>query len=437
MSHPPHDGPWQPDSWRRFPSSQQPTYPDLDHLARIEAQLRQRPATITPPDAAALQDNLARAATGDTFILQAGDCAEPFADAVPVISQRKYNALMMLATWLELLIHQPVVTIGRIAGQFSKPRSQPYERQPHAELPAFRGDLVHSSAPSLASRTPDPDRLLLGSYLSEAIARDLWAASATASRTTSLTELMHCVQASRYHELHAALTTRYREPIELATTASPLYYSHEALLLPYEQALTHRWHHQYYNQGAHFLWLGYRTRQIGAAHLEYLRGLANPLGIKLGADTTTSELRQYLHILSPDHRTLVLILRMGQAQICAKLRELIPVVLDYAAPVVWMMDPMHGQYALTPSQQKTRYIDVMVTELSQAIHTLGEFGQHLGGLHLETTHEAVEECIDHSSTAPTTSPLSPYTSQCDPRLNTSQALWLMWQVFGDQQLAAK
>lgn len=428
MNHLPHDGQWQPDSWRRLPISQQPTYPNLDHLKHIEHRLRRRPGIVTPQHIGALKAQLKRAAAGDAFILQAGDCSEPFADAVPAISKRKYSALMMLATWLELLIHRPVITIGRIAGQFSKPRSQNYECSGHGELPAFRGDLVHSFPPTPASRIPDPDRLLLGSYLSEVIARDLEAEAATASLTTHLTQLMQCVQASRYHELQNALVARYRQPIELARVA-PLYYSHEALLLPYEEALTHRWQDRYYNQGAHFLWLGHRTRQIGQAHLEYLRGLANPLGIKLGANITPGELQQYLRILNPDHHALTLILRLGRAQIKSKLRELIPVVLDHAAPVVWMIDPMHGQYVSTPSQQKTRYVDVMVAETGEAIHTLHEFDQHLGGLHLETTYAAVEECLDHSGTPPPTGPLSPYTSQCDPRLAPSQALWLMWQVF--------
>ena len=440
MINPSHDRDWHPNSWRKFPIRQQPQYDQLDHLHQIEQQLRCKAGVVANQQTHQLLNSLQQAALGQQFVLQAGDCAEPFADADPEVSKHKYLNLMIMATWLELLINQPVVIIGRIAGQFSKPRSQLHEPSslPNQPLiPVFRGDLVHSFATTPQARRPDPDRLLLGSYLSEIVARDLNVMATQLNRTDCLAALMNHIQASQHSSLHHALTARYNEPIDLSPQLPPLFFSHEALLLNYEQAFSRysTQSGQYYNQGAHFLWLGNRTRHLGEAHIEYMRGIANPIGVKLGPSTTPAELKAYLKVLNPQQipAKLTLILRFGRAQVRAKLHELIPVVTEHNIPVVWMMDPMHGQWTYTPSGQKTRYIEVMLAEVGEAMHTLKQFGEHLSGLHLETSHELVNECIyqaDHHRLSPDNH-LTPYTSQCDPRLNLTQVLDMIWQLFGD------
>ena len=444
MTYPPHEHDWSLNSWRKLPIRQQPHYDQLDHLHQIEHQLNRKAAVVPTHQIQQLLNSLQRAALGQQFVLQAGDCAEPFADADPAVSKHKYLNLMLMATWLELLINQPVVIIGRIAGQFSKPRSQLYEhssRPNQPSVPVFRGDLVHSFTATTQARRPDPDRLLLGSYLTEVIANDLRTMATKLNRVDCLAELMNHIQTSQLTSLHNALTNRYHEPIDLSPQLPDLFFSHEALLLNYEQALSHysAQSQQYYNQGAHFLWLGNRTRHLGEAHIEYMRGIANPIGVKLGPATTPAELSCYLKVLNPQQipAKLTLILRFGRHQVRAKLHELIPVVTEHKVPVVWMMDPMHGQWTYTPSGQKTRHIEVMIAEITEAIQTLKQFGHRLGGLHLETSYDQVNECIyqaDHHLLSPETT-LSPYTSQCDPRLNLTQVLDMMWQLFGHSAAA--
>lgn len=423
---------WHPGSWRVFPITQQPHYSDQAHLQRIEHALTLTDGVVSDQETMDLQRHLARAAAGEIFILQAGDCAERFDDVDPYICQQKFLSLMMMAVWCELWIGKPVVVVGRIAGQYGKPRSSLYERVDHnIQIPIFRGDLIHSHRPQATLRIPDPDRLWLAAHLSSVCAQDLRRFEGMMSVEMMMASLMKLITQEGGEKIQSALERRFVEPISLSQLP-PLYFSHEALILNYEEAMSHYSYEmdRYTNQSAHFLWLGYRTRSLAGAHVEFLRGIANPVGIKLGVQTTACDLAEYLKVLNGDRTPakLTLIMRFGQDQLVKKLNKLVPVVVESGVPVVWLVDPMHGQGTSTASGQKTRFVEVMIEEVKLAAQTLEKFDCKLGGIHLETTYEQVAECVYQADGEPP-AVLSPYTSRCDPRLRTIQALDLITKAF--------
>lgn len=418
---------WNPGSWRRYPVKQQPHYPSADELQRVEREISSLGAIVSHHKTARLTQALSRAADGEVFFLHAGDCAERFEHSPYSVSQQKYLGLMMMALYLELIIHKPVMVIGRIGGQFAKPRSQLYE---DGDVPIFRGDNVHQLHKTKAAREPDPERLRQGYHQAKIIADDLELLDRQMSSEVFLAELLKCVSQlpseSAEAEWGERLQNIYHGELHIPSRPRPLFISHEALLLGYEQAMTHPYDGLYYNHGAHFLWLGNRTRSLDGGHVEYLRGIANPVGIKLGPETTAGELEGYLTKLNPESTPgkLVLITRFGFHQAAEKLSELIGVVDKIGIPVLWFSDPMHGQVVLTEWGQKTRYVDDIQAELHLVSQILAEHNHHLSGIHLETTHERVRECIWRHEPLEKSS-LTPYTSACDPRLTITQALHVM------------
>ncbi|MCY4380831.1 MAG: 3-deoxy-7-phosphoheptulonate synthase [Proteobacteria bacterium] len=425
-----HSQKWHPSQWRQFPARQQPEYPNPEALSAIEKQIATYPPLVAVEDIQALSTHLKLAEQGKAFILHAGDCAERFQDCDLATTNKKYLHLHVMATLLELQLAKPVTIIGRLAGQFAKPRSVNFSRVHYQEtretLPVFRGDNVHSFQHSHQDRQPDPSRLVTGYYKAKQVLHDLNTLSSYYSYEVFLTELLLQIKSLPQKQQHELLLL-YQEKINLPEAPRPLYTSHEALLLGYEEALTKPWHHGeeqvYYNLSSHFLWLGHRTRYFGEAHMNYISGIANPVGIKIGPETTPEELATYLQRLNPEKISgkLTLITRMGSQAVVKQLTLLIPVVKRMDIPVLWLCDPMHGHATILASGQKTRFVPDMKREVALTHQLLQKHSCALGGIHLETTHEAVSECLDEQC-VPLPQSLSPYTSFCDPRLTFSQAM---------------
>ena len=413
---------WNPGSWRQYPVKQQPHYSSADELQRVEREISSLGAIVSHHKTVRLTKALGRAAAGEVFFLHAGDCAERFDHSPYLVSQQKYLGLMVMALYLELVVHKPVMVIGRMAGQFAKPRSQQFE---DGDVPIFRGDNVHQIQKTKAAREPNPERLRQGYHRAKIIAGDLELLDSQMSSEVFLAELWK-LKDQLSPEWGEKLESIYHGQLHIPSRPRPLFISHEALLLGYEQAMTHPYDGLYYNHGAHLLWLGNRTRDLGGGHVEYVRGIANPVGIKLGPETTSAELEGYLAKLNPESipGKLVLITRFGFHQAAEKLSELIGVVDKMAIPVLWFSDPMHGQVVLTEWGQKTRYVEDIQAELNRVSQVLVEHNHHLSGVHLETTHELVRECIWRHDPLERSS-LTPYTSACDPRLTITQALHVM------------
>jgi len=371
---------WSPASWRRCEARQQPHYPDPGALAAAERELAAYPPLVGFAEVAALKAAIAEAQAGRAFLLQGGDCAESFAEfsaaniAANVALIEKMAGRIAAASGLE------VIPVGRMAGQFAKPRSAAIETRGGAALPAYRGDIVNSIAFDAAARRPDPERMF----------RAYAQAAATLSRI------------------------------------GRLYSSHEALLLPFEQALVRSEAGRAYASSAHFLWIGDRTRFVGSAHVEFARGLANPIGIKCGPTLAPEVLLRLLDILDPggEPGRITLIVRLGHERIAAALPPLLRAVGASGRPVLWSCDPMHGNTMRTPAGAKTRPLAAILAETRAFFGAAEAEGVRCGGLHFEMTGRDVAECTG-GGIAPGDADLADrYHSHCDPRLNPAQALAL-------------
>ncbi len=419
---------------------QQPEYPDPEALQRALDELAALPPLVTSWEIVALKEHFAQAAAGRCFVLQGGDCAERFADCN---SRRIANQLKVLIQMSLVLVQgtqKPVVRVGRFAGQYAKPRSADFEEVNGQRLPAYRGDLVNRPEPSPEARTPDPSLLLRG-YERAALTLNVIRALVKGGFADlhhpeywDLDWTRHSPQADEYHRMLRSITEslRFMENI-LGTSAAgsdriDFYTSHEALMLPYEQAQTRRVPHRpgWFNLSTHFPWVGIRTASPEGAHIEYLRGISNPVGVKIGPGLSTDEILRIAERLNPANEPgrLALIHRYGAARIAAELPPVIEAMRREGRAVLWICDPMHGNTRRTLNGYKTRSFDDIESELSQAIDIHPQCGSILGGMHIELTGENVTECTGGARGLCEADLGRAYESEVDPRLNYEQALEL-------------
>lgn len=409
---------WTPQSWLLKPVvAQAVEYEDPKALLEICHTISSLPPLVSPVKIEIARARFQAAALGKAFILQAGDCAESFHDVRPTIIQQKIKLLEEQCNLLSHGLHLPVVKVGRIAGQYAKPRSSPFETLPDgSKIHAFRGHNVNGM--SLDERVPDPQRLLLGYFHSKAT-MDLMK-----TYQGPLTPGSGKVPSSINHPSMTYIPTPSSSFDEAGTGA--IFTSHEALHLPFETAVTHN----NYNTSASFIWVGERTRQLDGGHLEYIRGLRNPLGIKVGPGMTGKELVELLNVINPNPSNtanighVTIITRLGVDNVDRVLPSLIQAVAEAGHRPVWMCDPCHGN-TQTVSGIKTRCVDRMLAEVVRTYDTHRRGGSFMGGLHLEQTGEEVTECLNHSFIGDDHGLDVNYRSLCDPRLSNAQALVLV------------
>lgn len=438
---------WAPDSWRAKPARQIPTdYPDPAALAGVEQVLRGYPPLVFAGEARNLKAGLAKVARGQAFLLQGGDCAESFKEFHPDIIRDTFRALMQMAVVLTYAGGKPVVKVGRIAGQFAKPRSEPTETRNGVTLPSYRGDNINAMEFTPEARAPDPERLLRA-YAQSAATLNLIRAFANGGYADlhnvhrwTLGFVANSSQGQRYR----ALADRISEALEFMAACgvtpetSPamrqvdLYTSHEALLLGFEEAMTRvdSTTGDYYCTSAHFVWIGDRTRQPDGAHVEFARGVKNPIGLKCGPSLDPDELLRLIDILDPQNEPgrLTLIARFGAEKAAAGLPKLVRAVVREGRNVVWSCDPMHGNTLKTASGFKTRPFDRILSEVRTFMEALPGEGAYPGGVHVEMTGQNVTECLGGAMALTEEDLSSRYHTHCDPRLNGAQALDLAFLV---------
>jgi 3-deoxy-7-phosphoheptulonate synthase len=437
---------WSSQSWRACPIKQAPEYPDAAALADVEAELRVSPPLIFAGEARSLKRELGRVAAGEAFLLQAGDCAESFSEFHANAVRDTVKVLLQMAVVLSYAAAAPVVKVARLAGQFAKPRSSPTETIDGVTLPSYRGDIINGMTFDAAGRVPDPTRMLRA-YNQSAIALNLVRAFAQGG-FADLARVQQWNQAfiasSPQGERYAELSQRIEESLAFMAAcglspatmpqlrATELYTSHDAMLLNYEEplarqdSLTGDW----YACSAHLPWIGERTRQVDGAHVEFMRGVANPLGLKCGPTMTADELLGLIDVLNPANEPgrLTLISRMGADGIGGRLPSLARAVLREGRSVVWSCDPMHGNTVTSAGGHKTRPFDRILAELRDCFVIHRAEGSHLGGMHIEMTGKDVTECTGGAQQIDESALGDRYHTHCDPRLNGSQALELAFLV---------
>ena len=373
---------WQPNNWRSFPIKQQPLYDNIIELKKIESQLAMLPAIVQPETIIALQTHLQKVYHGQAMIVQGGDCVETFARIKPSNLWQYVRMMSDISLLLQQSLKKEIITIGRIAGQFAKPRSHDFEIHNNHKIPVYRGDIINSIKQSQEARKPNPYRLLTG-----------------------------------YHHSIKALKT-LRSFIKKSTLQH--YISHEALLLNYEQCFTRKYNNQYFNLAAHFIWIGNRTRSLDGAHIEYIRGINNPVGIKIDDTMHADEIIKLLEIVNPHNLTgkIILIFRMGAHKIKHLLPAIIKSIKQEQKSVIFMCDPMHGN-TVVKSGKKIRNFKTILLELQCFIDILKIEKVHFGGVHLEMTNQNIIECVEEDGI------IKNYDSYCDPRLNLQQSIRLM------------
>jgi 3-deoxy-7-phosphoheptulonate synthase len=439
-------GEWSPDGWRARPADQQPDWPDTAVLDAALAELRRLPPLVFAGEARQLTESLAAVAGGRGFLLQAGDCAESFeafsADAI----RDKLKVILQMAVVLTYSTGVPTVKIGRIAGQFVKPRSSATEQRDGAELPSFRGDMVNDFAFDADSRRPDPARLVRGYHQSAATLNLLRAftkggyADLKQVHAWNLEYVASSGEGRRYEALAQEIERALRFmaacgidlEAELQLRQVDFYTSHEALLLAYEEALTRRdsLTDDWYDCSAHLLWIGERTRQPNGAHVGFLSGVENPVGVKLGPTATPDEVLGLCERLNPRRRPgrLTFVTRMGADRVAESLPPLLRAVTMAGHPVVWTCDPMHGNTFVHASGYKTRRFDDVMGELRGFFAACETAGAWPGGVHVELTGENVTECLGGTEEVLDEHLEHRYETMCDPRLNARQSLDLAFQV---------
>jgi 3-deoxy-7-phosphoheptulonate synthase len=445
---------WSPDSWQGLEALQQATYEDAGELARVLGELSELPPLVTSWEIETLRQQLAEAALGERFVLQGGDCAERFDECSAEIITNKLKILMQMSLVLTHGLRKKVVRIGRIAGQYAKPRSAPTEERDGVTLPAYRGDIINSLEFTPEARRPDPTRMLRAyerSAMTLNFIRSLiqggfadlhhpeyWqldfvrkSSSDTAAACLAIGEQVQ--EALRFMEMFVDGRLPDLHRVDFFT-------SHEALHLHYEQAHTRRVPRRegFYNLGVHFPWIGMRTATAGSAHLEYIRGIQNPIGIKVGPSVTVDWLLELLDIVDPHNipGRVTLIHRFGVDKISSGLPPLLAAVRKSGRTVLWISDPMHGNTRTTANGVKTRRFDDILRELVLAIDIHAAEGSHLGGVHFELTGDSVTECIGGASGLTEDDLGSAYRSHVDPRLNYEQALE-MALLIAQRQITAR
>ncbi len=435
---------WSPVSWRERPAAQQPTYPDQDALSEALAQLHSLPPLVTSWEIHVLKKQIAEAAQGQRFILQGGECAEHFDECSAQIIANRLKVLLQMSLVLIFGIRTRVVRIGRFAGQHAKPRSADTETRNGVTLPSYRGDIVNGAAFTPEAREPDPRRMLRA-HAHSAMTLNL----VRALTNTGFADLHHpeywnldFIHRTPLEKEYRQILESIRETVSFIETVSgnPLhslertqfFTSHEALHLPYEEAFTRSVPHNegIFNLATHFPWIGARTSDYEGAHIEYARGLVNPIGLKVGPFMSPEDLVRIVRILNPenDPGRLVLIHRLGTGCIADLLPPLIQAVRASGTPVLWMSDPMHGNTELTDAGIKTRRFENILDELEQAFDIHAAEGSHLGGVHFELAGEDVTECTGGAGGLEDTDLVRAYKSQVDPRLNYEQALEMAFLI---------
>ena len=444
---------WAPDSWKSAEARQLPTYPDAQALDAATAQLASYPPLVFAGEARNLTAELAQVAEGKAFLLQGGDCAESFAEFHPNYIRDTFRVILQMAVVLTFASKLPTVKLGRMAGQFAKPRSADTEVIDGVELPSYRGDNINDIAFTAEGRVPDPQRMIRA-YSQAAATLNLLRAFATGGYAN-----LHQVHRwthdfmgrSPWAKKYADVADRIGEALDFMAAcgidadsvpqlkATSFYTSHEALLLPYEQALTRQdsLTGDWYDTSAHFLWIGDRTRFDGSAHVEFLRGIGNPIGIKCGPTLEPDALLRMLDTLNPNRVAgrMTLITRYGHDKIEAGLPKLIRAVQREGHPVVWSCDPMHGNTVKATTGYKTRPFDRILAEVRGFFAVHRAEGSHAGGIHAEMTGQNVTECTGGAIAVTEQSLADRYHTHCDPRLNAGQSLelaFLLAEMLNDE-----
>ncbi|SMR71921.1 3-deoxy-D-arabinoheptulosonate-7-phosphate synthase [Aliiroseovarius halocynthiae] len=436
---------WDKSAWRNKPRVQMPDYTDPAALAEVEAQLAKYPPLVFAGEAMRLREELGRASRGDAFLLQGGDCAESFADFSADGIRDTFKVMLQMAMVLTFGAKVPVVKVGRMAGQFAKPRSAPTETVEGLELPSYRGDIINELDFTSDARIPDPKKMLQA-YTQSAATLNLLRAFSTGGLAD-----VHQVHkwtldftASGEAEKYRTMAERIQDSLDFMQSAGvtadrmhslqtvDFYTSHESLLLEYEEALTRldATTGKTVAGSGHMLWIGDRTRQPDGAHVEFLRGVINPIGLKCGPTTTAEDLKVLLEKLNPENEAgrLTLIARFGAGKVGEHLPRLIKTVQEEGANVVWSCDPMHGNTIKSASGYKTRPFDSVLKEVQEFFAVHKAEGSVPGGVHFEMTGSDVTECTG-GVRAVTDEDLSDrYHTACDPRLNASQSLELAFLV---------
>ncbi len=437
---------WSPASWRAKPIEQVPVYPDEEALAAVEGRLASYPPLVFAGEARKLKKTLAGVAAGQSFLLQGGDCAESFAEHRADNIRDFFRVFLQMAVVLTFAGAVPVVKVGRIAGQFAKPRSAPTEKKGGVELPSYRGDIINGIEFDEATRVPDPNRLEMA-YRQSAATLNLLRAFATGGYANlqhihqwMLGFVKDSPQSNRYQELANRITEALDfmracgiDPeLHPEMRATDFYTSHEALLLGFEQAMTRidSTSGDWYATSGHMLWIGDRTRQPDHAHIEYCRGVKNPIGLKCGPSLAADELIRLIDILNPDNEPgrLTLICRFGARKVFEKLPALVRAVEREGRSVVWSCDPMHGNTITSATGYKTRPFDLVLSEVEGFFAVHRTEGTHPGGIHIEMTGSNVTECTGGARAITEDELHDRYHTHCDPRLNADQSLELAFLV---------
>ncbi|MHB8188916.1 MAG: class II 3-deoxy-7-phosphoheptulonate synthase [Ferrimicrobium sp.] len=439
-------GEWTPWDWQECRLDQQPEWPDQEALASVERDLAMRPPLVYPGEVDALTSALARVAGGRAFLLQAGDCAESFIDHSAGSIRAKLRVILQMAVVLTYSSGVSVVKVGRMAGQYAKPRSQMTEIINEVSLPVFRGHIVHSDEPTLSARHPDPLRMLQAYDQSRATLEIVKALAgggfADLSQAHSWNQdfVAASSEGRRYESIAAEISRALRFMAacgidlqrEEALHLVSLWSSHEALLLGYEAALTRRDPHsgRFYDLSGHMVWVGERTRSLDGGHLRFVSGIANPVGVKVGPTVTPEELLEICERLDPTRRPgrLTLVSRMGAGIVRERLGPLVRAVKEAGFPVIWLCDPMHGNTFLSDSGFKTRRFEDIIAEIAEFFAVHREVGTWAGGIHIELTGSDVTECLGGSLEVKESELCRAYDTICDPRLNARQSLDLAYRV---------
>jgi 3-deoxy-7-phosphoheptulonate synthase len=446
---------WSPQSWRSQPICQVPVYPDAAALEAVETRLRTHPPLVFAGEARNLKAALAQVAQGKAFVLQGGDCAESFAEFHPDNIRDTFRVLLQMAVVLTFAAGMPVVKVGRIAGQFAKPRSDDFETRDGVTLPSYRGDNINGIDFTPQSRTPDPQRLMQA-YAQSAATLNLLRAFASggyADLQNVHRWMLGFIAGSPASEQYKSLAQRISETLDFMAAcgitpetvpqlrSTDFYTSHEALFLGYEQSLTRidSTSGDWYDTSAHLLWIGDRTRQIDGAHVEFCRGIKNPLGLKCGPGMSEDELVRLAAVLNPENKPgrLTLICRFGADKVAEKLPRLIRAVEREGAKVVWSCDPMHGNTIKSSTGYKTRPFDRIIKEMKTFFDVHRAEGTYAGGVHFELTGQNVTECLGGAQAIVEEDLQERYHTHCDPRLNASQALelaFLMAQSLREERM---
>ena len=437
---------WSPSSWRGKPILQQPTYPDQEHLNRVLNELKRYPPLVFAGEARSLKAQLAEVANGRAFLLQGGDCAESFSEFHAQNIRDTFKVILQMSVVMTYAGGLPVVKVGRLGGQFAKPRSSDTETIDGITLDSYRGDIINGVDFTPQARIPDPERMIKA-YNQSAATLNLLRAFASGGLADlhqvhkwTLDFAQKSEISKKYEELAEDIgrSLKFMEACGITSSTyrtlreTDFYTSHEALLLPYEEAFTRQdsLTGDWYDTSAHMLWIGDRTRQLDGAHIEYMKGIKNPIGVKAGPSMDPDDLVRLVEALNPENEAgrLNIIVRMGADKVGEGMPKLIRAIEREGMKVVWSCDPMHGNTIKSSNNFKTRPVDSILTEMKQFFQVHKAEGTFAGGVHLEMTGKNVTECIGGSFVVTEEDLSSRYHTHCDPRLNADQALELAFLI---------